>query len=289
MAILDCLQNVARELGLPEVTSVADSTNQTTRQMLAMANRVGEELKSRQKWPQLIKQFSFTLTSGKESYALPADIDSVIFRTHWDTQNHWELEGPLTPQEWQWRKNGVSSTSPRRKFRVRGPGNNQFLIFPTPGSADAGAVLLFEYQSENWIAPKTWAAGTAFLSGSYCFNDGNIYSTSLGGTTGATAPTHTTGTVSDGAVSWTSTTSAYKQFLADTDSSLIDETLIGLGVQWRFMRQKGLDYQEIRDDFEMALTRQVLAIQGAPTLNLSPTASAVLMGYNNIPDTGYGS
>ena len=33
---------------------------------------------------------------------------------------------------------------------------------------------------------------------------------------------------------------------------------------------KGLDYEEIRSDFEQALAGEVFKISGAPTLNMSP-------------------
>ena len=47
-----------------------------------------------------------------------------------------------------------------------------------------------------------WAATTAVGAGVYRTSAGNLYYTSAGGTTGSTAPTHFSGTVTDGAVLW---------------------------------------------------------------------------------------
>lgn len=47
-----------------------------------------------------------------------------------------------------------------------------------------------------------WATATVMVAGTYCANGVNIYFTSAGGTTGASPPVHTSGTVSDGGVSW---------------------------------------------------------------------------------------
>lgn len=47
-----------------------------------------------------------------------------------------------------------------------------------------------------------WGAGQVITSGTYRINGLNIYIATNSGTTGATAPVHTSGTVSDGAVSW---------------------------------------------------------------------------------------
>lgn len=95
--------------------------------------------------------------------------------------------------------------------------------------------------------------------------------------------------MSDGGVTWTYFDGVYSGFLADTDTCLISEMLVGLGVQWRFMRQKGLDYEEIRADFEQALVSEVFKIEGAPTLRMSPGNDNFLIGWWSIPDTGYGS
>lgn len=48
-----------------------------------------------------------------------------------------------------------------------------------------------------------WAQGQTIAVGDYRINGLNIYKAASAGTTGATAPTHTTGDVSDGGVTWT--------------------------------------------------------------------------------------
>lgn len=55
--------------------------------------------------------------------------------------------------------------------------------------------------------PEGWVAATVYPAGAVCSravgSNTYVYSTAAGGTSGATAPTHTTGTVSDGGVAWT--------------------------------------------------------------------------------------
>ncbi|MGH6834926.1 MAG: hypothetical protein ACREC9_05080 [Methylocella sp.] len=53
------------------------------------------------------------------------------------------------------------------------------------------------------IGSIPWVAGGVFAAGAIVGNAGNVYKTVAGGTAGATAPTHITGAVSDGAVTWT--------------------------------------------------------------------------------------
>lgn len=57
-------------------------------------------------------------------------------------------------------------------------------------------------QLGNGSAYGSWITATVYAALTYVVNGANLYLTSAGGTSGATAPVHTSGTVSDGAVSW---------------------------------------------------------------------------------------
>jgi hypothetical protein len=73
---------------------------------------------------------------------------------------------------------------------------------------------------------ERWYTATVYAAGAYCTSNGNMYSTAAGGTSGATAPSHTTGTVSDGGINWTYVDSA------DRSLHIVDQygrTLIGIG------------------------------------------------------------
>lgn len=48
-----------------------------------------------------------------------------------------------------------------------------------------------------------WATGVTLAPNSYAFHGGNLYHTTSGGVTGTTPPSVTSGSVSDGAVTWT--------------------------------------------------------------------------------------
>lgn len=68
--------------------------------------------------------------------------------------------------------------------------------------------------TQNWLVYITpnvytaWASAQVTPQYNYCYNGLNVYQATTGGTTGATAPTHTSGAVSDGGVTWTYITSA---------------------------------------------------------------------------------
>ncbi len=100
-----------------------------------------------------------TIICGQIAYAMPSDFDRFINRTHWDKTKHWELRGPVSPQEWQWISSGIIATGPRRRYRVNGIGNKMD-IFPTP--TVSGDLLGFEYISNGWVQPASGAMKSKF-------------------------------------------------------------------------------------------------------------------------------
>ena len=137
MSLLTICQNAALEIGLPEPTSIVSSTGQTEKELLKFVLRVGEDVRLLYTWPQLRKSTTITLVDGQANYALPSDFDRHLYETHWDRTNQWPLIGPLTPQEWRARKEGITTTSPRNRFTLQGYGLNQFYLDPTPDSGNA--------------------------------------------------------------------------------------------------------------------------------------------------------
>ncbi len=73
---------------------------------------------------------------------------------------------------------------------------------------------------------------------------------------------------------------------ADDDVALLDESLIGLGVRWRFLRAKGLDYAEEMASYERELEQAMARDGGATALMIAPRRSA--SDRANIPDGSFG-
>lgn len=67
----------------------------------------------------------------------------------------------------------------------------------TGGSPTASGTASF-----GRLTTWAWVTGTVVAANTYTVNASKLYFAATGGTTGATAPTHSTGSTSDGAVSW---------------------------------------------------------------------------------------
>lgn len=102
---------------------------------------------------------------GQDAYTLPSDFAYFQQLTWWDRTYRWQMFGPLTAQEWQVLKSGLSPVGPRRFFRIMG---NKFFIHPAPSVS--GQTMVFEYFSNAWCqsnaaaAQNTWAADTDYYS-----------------------------------------------------------------------------------------------------------------------------
>lgn len=174
-----------------------------------------------------------SMAFGQDTYTMPTDIDHMIPQTMWDRSFRWQLLGPLSPQEWQVLKSGISPTGPRRRFRIFG-GN--FVVDPVPSDNNQ---LVYEYYSVNWCQSAAAVSQRA----------------------------------------WTK----------DTDTYLLDDDTMVLGIIWRFRRAKGLDYEAERKEWEDCADRVLARQAGARSLPLNATASGVhLLNNSNVPDTGFG-
>lgn len=79
------------------------------------------------------------------------------------------------------------------------------------------------------------------------------------------------------------------RWAADTDTYLWPDQTQVLGVKWRFLRAKGLDYTEELRTYENAVQRQVSRSGGNKTLALNARQRGnYFLGSSNIPDTSYG-
>lgn len=106
-----------------------------------------------------------TVIFGKDAYSLPDDFSYFQQLTWWDRTYRWQLQGPLSAQEWQVLKSGLSPVGPRRFFRIIG---NRFYIHQAPSTT--GDTLVFEYFSNAWCQSAAAAAQSAWAS------DGDYYS-----------------------------------------------------------------------------------------------------------------
>jgi hypothetical protein len=76
-------------------------------------------------------------------------------------------------------------------------------------------------------------------------------------------------------------------FAADTDTALLDEELMTLGLRWRFLKAKGLDYAEDMASYERQKELKQARDGGSTALSLAP--QPIDPNRVNIPDGNFGA
>lgn len=78
-------------------------------------------------------------------------------------------------------------------------------------------------------------------------------------------------------------------FTADSDTTVLDDRIMVLGTKLKYFQIKSFDTTALMQDYQRYLSIAKANDKGAPNLSFAPYPSKVLIGYANIPDTGYGS
>jgi hypothetical protein len=87
-----------------------------------------------------------------------------------------------------------------------------------------------------------------------------------------------------------SVTGAIKNsFTADDDTTVLDDRVMVLSAKLKYFQIKSFDTTALTQDYQRYLTIAKSNDKGAANLSFAPYPSKVLIGYANIPDTGYGS
>lgn len=148
-----------------------------------------------------------------------------------------------------------------------------------------------------YCAAPSWVTGTTYGSGVFVHNGTPTYfkavtpPNQLSGSqvSGPDTPTwvvnSTTWKESDGATTWNYILAPYESIISDGDLCLFDEELMILGLKWRFMQSRGMEFEDLRSDYELEKGRAV------SRWNVGQKISLGAGGVNfalNVPEGGFG-
>jgi len=75
---------------------------------------------------------------------------------------------------------------------------------------------------------------------------------------------------------------------ADSDTGIVDEYLIELGIKWRLLNRLGMAYDEEREEYDAEVVKAIARDGGAPVVSITTSDRYNLIGMGNVPDSGYG-
>jgi hypothetical protein len=297
--MLQLVQQVTAELNLAVPTYVAGNTNQDVQQILALMNRSGYDLVKEYDWQALELEYRFytnaittTCNTTNGSYLLN-NIPSTA-----GLDNTYSIVGTSIPQDTYVDEvlTSASLTASQLASATSIAGSVTFskTIYPLPPD--------YETITDNthWDKTKHWqmlgpvdAQQWQWLKSGYISTGPRVRWRILGNTFQIWPPYNTQEYLgfeyrSKGWVR--SASDAVKNsFTADTDTSVLDDTIIVLATKLKYFQIKSFDTTALQQDYQRYLSVAKANDKGSATLSFAPAPSAVLIGWANIPDTGYGS
>jgi hypothetical protein len=296
--MLQMCQQVTAELNLTVPTYVNGNPSQDTQQILALMNGAGYELLKEYDWQMLEKEYRFytnfvnaTATSVKGSYV----ITNVSNTTGLTTQ--YSITGYNVNQD-TYVASVDSPTQVTMSQEAGGTGSNSVLFAQTIYN------LPFDFETitdrTHWDKTKHWemlgpedAQQWQWLKSGYISTGPRVRWRILGGTFQIWPPMNTQEYLGfeyrSNAWAQSATGTPQQSLVNDTDTSLFDTRIMVIYTKLKYFQVKGFDTTSLMQDYQRYLSIAKANDKGAPNLSFNPNPSKVLIGWANVPDTGYGT
>jgi hypothetical protein len=295
--MLQLVQQVTGELGLPVPATVAGNPNQDVSQILALMNACGYELLRRADWRQLTKQHTFytEATSITGSWTTASTTLTVASSAGIDTT--YQVSGQGIPNA-TYVTSVPNGTSVAINYYPTEDGTNAALNFQKvkyalPADYVSSVNRTHWDKSKRWemLGPESPQQWEWLLSG-YISTGPRIRWRLLGEYfqiwPGVNAGELLGFEYRSAAWAIGSDGSAKNSFTADNDTTIYPDRVMVLGTKLKYFEAKGFDTTAIFRDYMSELDTAIAQDTGAANLSFAPRPGTVLIGYDNIPDSGYG-
>ena len=296
--MLELMQQTSSELGLVAPTYVAGNTQQDVIQLLALMNRAGYNLIKEYDWRALQKEYRFytqAISTTGDGVNGSYNLLNVANTTGLSTK--WQVTGTGIPQDCSIVSVSGSTVTLNQPLQATNVG-----IALTFGQMEYDLPSDYETITDrtHWDKTKHWemlgpedAQQWQWLKSGY-ISTGPRVRWRIYGEYFHIWPLMNTQEYlgyeyrSKGWVE-SSTGVVKNSFTADTDTTFLDDTIMVLATKLKFFQIKNFDTTSLQQDYERYLSVAKANDKGSATLSFAPYPSKVLIGYANLPDTGYGS
>ena len=297
--LLQLVQQTTAELNLPVPSYVIGNPNQDVQQILALMNRAGYDLVKEYDWQALELEYRFytnAITTTCNTTVGTQTLTNVGTTAGLD--NTYSIVGTSIPQDTYvdtvTDANTVATTQQASATSIGGSVTFSKTIYTLPPD--------YETITDNthWDKTKHWqmlgpvdAQQWQWLKSGYISTGPRVRWRILGNEFQIWPPYNTQeylgfeyrsrGFVRDSAGN------VKNSFTADTDTTVLDDDVIALATKLKYFQIKSFDTTSLYQDYMRYLNVAKANDKGSATLSFAPQPSAVLIGWANIPDTGYGS
>src|SRR5258706_11977400 len=312
LTLLQIINNTQAELGLPQSVTVKGNTDLTTVQMFSLANRMLDEMRRLHPtgWSSMMSEFQIVVTTPKILTGNVTNNSPVVTNiqpnTTGITANFWTLAGSQIPQ-------AARVLSVDNAYQVTltmeatGAASNTPLTFsqdtyPYPTDYDWTQNRTQWDRSNRWelLGPDSPQMDQWHRSGIVATGPRRHFRNVAAGLNGSIAahvfrlwpaPIEITSPLqlafeflSNAPIINLNAFSLTPHFENDTDTSLLDDQAIVLGIKWMFWEVKGFNYASMQNRWVDYVNRLIARDGGAPTLQLVKRSNPFLLTSNNTQD-----
>ena len=301
--MLQLVQQVTGELNLNVPSFVIGNQSQDVQQVLALMNAAGYELTKEYDWQALEKEYRFytqylnttgtTTTNGYNITDVTATSGTVAVSA---LDSTFSVTGYNVPQDTY--VTGVAGTTVTVGQKLSGDGNGAILFsqteYPLPPDYETITDNTHWDKTKHWqmLGPES-AQQWQWLKSGYIATGPRVRWRILGDKFQIWPPMNTQEYLgfeyrSKG---WaeSSTGTVKNSFTADSDTTFFDDRVMVLYTKLKYFQVKSFDTTALQQDYQRYLQVAKANDKGSATLSFAPYPTKVLIGYANIPDTGYGT
>jgi hypothetical protein len=147
MTLLQIIQKACQSLGITVPNTAVGSADPQIAQLVALAEREGQDLANRYPWQVLQTEVTFTTVAAQiqaQLSTIAPDFEYLVNDTIWNRTLRRPVYGPKSMPDWQQAK-AMQINGPFNSFRIIDDAIN---FYPNPA---VGNLCAFEYMSRNWV------------------------------------------------------------------------------------------------------------------------------------------
>ncbi len=295
MTLLDFIRAVMAELGLQNVSSVVGNQEPTVRQLLALAQRLGNDLTREWDWQRLDREYILTTRALVQSVTT-TEGSAVITTDTTGLSARWGVFGTgARPFAQILSIDSPTQATMNMPADRSGTTDMQFsqVEYPLPSDWKKQIPQTEWDRTNRWplMGPLTAQAWQSFKSGIVYAGPRERFRI-LGNAIVLNPPPP------DGLLlafeyisnNWvlSAASTGKSSFTADDDTFIFDDSLMILGLKTLFLQAKGLDFSLEGSQFSSLLAQCKAQDKSAPMLSISPSSGGRLLSMANVPDGNWG-
>lgn len=299
--MLQLIQQATAEMGISVPQAVAGNNTQEVVQLLGLLNAVGYELQREHQWQRMTQEYifnsAFTTTTG-DLTAGSAVVTNIPDTTGLSSYYQAVGTGINNATDILTVDSGtqVTLTQPATVSGTAVPLTFSQVKYPFPAGFDRLIDRTDWDKTQHWemLGPES-AQQWQWLKSGYISTGPRVRFRQLDNLFQIWPALGTAHSLGFEYVSnyWVATSSGAQptltSFTADTQTCIFPDRLMVLGLKLKFFEVKSFDTTALWRDYNMQLGIAKAADQGSANLSFAPRISTVLIGWENIPDSGYGS